>query len=115
MVWFTSSLYSDVYRNILEKNFPNRVPSEEQSREKVKITEKEASQNAEDLDKLTNQEQIKKDKQEWLKNSTPDTISRRPCYSNKCANNEYNFKLISGAANVIGPSICFNDTIVGVY
>jgi len=112
MVWFTSSLYSDVYRNILEKNFPNRVPSEVQSREEVKIIEKEATQNAEDLDKLTNQEQVEKDKQEWLKNSTPDTISRRPCYSNKCASNEFNFKLISGAANVIGPSICFNDTIL---
>ena len=37
MVWFTSSLYSDVYRNILEKNFPNRVPSQVQSREEVEI------------------------------------------------------------------------------
>jgi len=52
------------------------------------------------------------DKEEWLKNSPADTVSRRPCYAHKCASNEFDFKLISGAANVIGPSICFNDTIL---
>jgi len=111
MVWFTSSLYSDVYRNVLEKNFPGRGLSKIQSREVIKNIEKEAVI-AEDLDILTNQEQVKKDEEEWLKNATPDTVSRRPCYANKCASNEFNFKLISGAANVIGPSICFNDTIL---
>ncbi|NWI98412.1 FAM3D protein, partial [Nothocercus nigrocapillus] len=38
---------------------------------------------------------------------------RHECGNRKsCPSNHFAFRLISGAANVVGPSICFNDQIL---
>ncbi|NWW88538.1 FAM3D protein, partial [Rhynochetos jubatus] len=38
---------------------------------------------------------------------------RHKCGNRKsCPQNHFAFKIISGAANVVGPSICFNDMIL---
>ncbi|NWI12479.1 FAM3D protein, partial [Crypturellus soui] len=38
---------------------------------------------------------------------------RHECGNHKsCPSNHFAFRLISGAANVVGPSICFNDQIL---
>ncbi|KFV18115.1 Protein FAM3D, partial [Tauraco erythrolophus] len=44
----------------------------------------------------------------WLGEQPP----RHKCGNQKsCAQNHFAFKIISGAANVVGPSICFDDTV----
>uniref|UniRef100_A0A8D2M4J0 ILEI/PANDER domain-containing protein n=1 Tax=Zonotrichia albicollis TaxID=44394 RepID=A0A8D2M4J0_ZONAL len=39
-------------------------------------------------------------------------LPSQPCYSPSCPQNHFAFKIISGAANVVGPSICFEDLVL---
>ncbi|XP_075014843.1 protein FAM3D [Calonectris borealis] len=42
-----------------------------------------------------------------------EQLPRHKCGNQKsCPHNHFAFKIISGAANVVGPSICFDDTIL---
>ncbi|NWY55079.1 FAM3D protein, partial [Chionis minor] len=48
----------------------------------------------------------------WLGEAPAGLWTRHKCGNqNSCPPNYFAFKIISGAANVVGPSICFEDTI----
>ncbi|XP_059679298.1 protein FAM3D isoform X2 [Gavia stellata] len=45
--------------------------------------------------------------------SRSEQLPRHKCGNQKsCPHNHFAFKIISGAANVVGPSICFNDVVL---
>ncbi|XP_071612259.1 protein FAM3D isoform X1 [Heliangelus exortis] len=52
----------------------------------------------------------------WLgtsKKASSESLPRHKCGNKRsCAQNHFAFKIISGAANVVGPSICFDDVIL---
>jgi len=127
--WYTFSLYRTLYSNFsVDKQhlaLPTRSVNDNNQAEGV-VVEKGASdsdkggvvenmlKSVEDPDNLINGEVLKKAEQEWAAKSgpQPSVTNRKPCSMYKCGENEFDFKVISGAANVIGPSICFNNTIL---
>lgn len=112
--WYTFTLYKDLYRNFqIKQDASVTTAHKEQAESKKQIGSTEIKQ-VDDPDNLINKDILKKAEEEWDRSNiaVPDVTSRTPCSTEKCAKDEFSFKLISGAANVIGPSICFNDTIL---
>jgi len=121
LAWYTFSLYHDLYRNFTVKGgdpvaavtSPVKEVKSAEGAEGGETKDDKSDIKVDDPDNLINKEILKKAEDEWSNSKAiPDASSRAPCSSTKCESGEFNFKIISGAANVIGPSICFNDTIL---
>ncbi|XP_020824763.1 protein FAM3D isoform X2 [Phascolarctos cinereus] len=52
------------------------------------------------------------DKSRFRRQSSPETSRNKCDNSKKCPKDFFAFKITSGAANVVGPSICFEDNIL---
>nr|CAB3244494.1 protein FAM3D [Phallusia mammillata] len=117
LAWYTVHLYAQLYDRLQieppveeKKDAPASIV-EHKNGEKIKVE-------VEDPDKLIDKESIKKAEEEWDKRQQENPVVKKkmqknPCtVSMGCSKSEVSFKIITGAANVIGPSVCLNESIL---
>lgn len=103
LTWYTVQLYAGLFKH-----------SDSEERKDVnKDTVNVEKSPVEDPDSLIDKSVIKAAEDQWdeaNKNvKVPDKLRNQKCdMQRKCADNEFAFRVSTGAANVIGPSICFD-------
>uniref|UniRef100_H2ZKN8 ILEI/PANDER domain-containing protein n=1 Tax=Ciona savignyi TaxID=51511 RepID=H2ZKN8_CIOSA len=113
--WYTFQLYAELFGRLsIKKSGQQNVQKNEINTEKVA----EPSIKIDDPDALIDKVKMKAAEEEWDQNQglmQPNVIkmNKNPCaMTMTCTDDQWSFKIITGAANVIGPSICFNGTII---
>ncbi|XP_078485589.1 protein FAM3D [Ciona intestinalis] len=112
--WYTFQLYAELFGRLSVKSSPQVVQNTANTAGKAT----EAKIKIEDPDALVDKNVIKSAEEEWDKNQglmQPNVIkmNKNPCaMTTTCTQDQFSFKIITGAANVIGPSVCFNGTII---
>lgn len=104
LFWYTFNLYRDLYSNLAIKKT---------SVQETELKEQQEWKRVEDPDELIDEDILKKAESQWdSSRSGLHMQSRVACSTKPCPDGQMDFKVISGAANVIGPSICFNRSIL---
>ncbi|XP_039270768.1 protein FAM3C-like [Styela clava] len=105
--WYTIQLYA----NLL--GFTKSSDVEEKKEEPIKKEVQIADKKVEDPDLLIDNAIIKAAEEQWddteKKVQVPKELTQFKCeMTTGCSDSEFTFRIATGAANVIGPSICFN-------
>lgn len=120
LAWYTFQLYSDLLGRIFLKDdggIGNKIQPSIKAAEPAVIQNKveEVVVKQPVVDGI-DESKLKEADEEWEKDLQfiqPKKPDRSPCSaSSLCGNTEFNFKILTGAANVIGPSVCFNNKIL---
>lgn len=107
--WYTVKLYANLFGFGSQDLIVNTAKNKE-----VNNVDSELSDKVKDPDMLIDQEKIKDAEKQWNeieKNvQIPIDKSNFQCEmtTRTCSENEFAFRIVSGAANVIGPSVCFD-------
>lgn len=104
LTWYTIQLYAGLFQQSDSANVSNEKKSNAKEPEKGKV---------DDPDSLIDQDVIKAAENQWddtnKKMQVPEELRKQKCdMQKKCGDNEFAFRVSTGAANVIGPSICFD-------
>ncbi|CAK8685463.1 unnamed protein product [Clavelina lepadiformis] len=114
--WYTLKLYADLFGRLSTKNVKIKDPESKSA--VISSDNRISDDDLEDPDDLIDKNKIaladkEWDKQQGLFQPNVKKVSKNPCsVSTACGSDEFSFKIITGAANVIGPSICFNGSII---
>lgn len=107
LAWYTVQLYANLFGL-----FSTR-PTPEKAQDTISHEKNTDKKNVDDPDMLIDEEKIKAAEKEWDQANkeivVPKELSNFKCQMEQaCPETEYTFRVVSGAANVIGPSICFD-------
>jgi len=118
LAWYTFQLYSDLLGRIFLKD--GIGPDVHSSIKAVEPVVAEKAAQVEEAKQPVidgiDESKLKEADEEWEKDLQfiqPKKPDRSPCSAtSQCSANEFSFKILTGAANVIGPSVCFNNKIL---
>lgn len=108
--WYTVKLYAGLYGRLTPPGPDDNVKVMNKEKE-TKVSKKdEVKSEINDPDGLVDHEKIKQVEKEWDDGKLPDiAVPKYQCEMvTDCSQDKFSFKVVSGAANVIGPSLCFN-------
>lgn len=105
LCWYTIQLYAGLF---LQSESVVNVPNEKRA-----SANEPGKGNVDDPDSLIDKDVIKAAESQWddtnKKIQIPADLRKQKCdMQKKCADDEFAFRVSTGAANVIGPSVCFD-------